>query len=89
MKKLSLASLLVLVALVMTACGGRRREWSEADNSTACPSGGTGYSYYFADSPEGSGYDRFESPEAAAEAARADGCEISTTLPASVVACCH
>jgi hypothetical protein len=78
--------LMTLLATTLTGCS-RRRKWD--DSLAACPTGGDAYSYYFGNAPEGRWCKKFESPEAAAAAARADHCDVQRALLQSVVACCR
>ena len=77
----------ILVMALLSAGCSRRRKWD--DSLAVCPTRGDAYSYYFGDAPEGRWCKKFDSPEAAAAAARADGCEVQRALLQSVVACCR
>jgi hypothetical protein len=81
-------TLMLLVLAAMLGGCMRRRKWDSDANTSACPTRGTAYSYYFADAPEGRFQKEFPSPKEAAAAAEADGCKVQRVLVASVVACC-
>ena len=79
--------LLLLIATSLTACS-RRRKWDQSESDRECRNEGQMYSYYFGSAPEGRFNKKFESPDAAAGAAKSDGCTVHRALLASVIACC-